>query len=309
MSDIYVKAWIEGREDEAQETDVHYRSLDGTGNFNWRMIFPVDYLDVETCHVVKKKSILPSLGGGGVVEEKRKPTIVFQVWDNDMFSADDFLGEFRLDLTATPVPAKTAEKCQLDILPEIRRKLEERARKKEKEEMESQSKKLDEEKSFVRKCFPFVCDRSGYSLLSDDALSAGKSAQSSNCVNLFEQKRIKGFFPFVAADEASSADGGPELAGKLEVELEVVTSFESESHPAGKGREEPNANPTLDPPQRPETSFLWIASPWKSLKHVIWKKFRKFIVKFLVIALITVFILLLLYSLPETINKKIWGVL
>ena len=39
MSDIYVKAWIDGREDEAQETDVHYRSLDGTGNFNWRLSY------------------------------------------------------------------------------------------------------------------------------------------------------------------------------------------------------------------------------------------------------------------------------
>lgn len=34
-SDIYVKGRLKGPEDE-QSTDVHYRSLTGEGNFNWR---------------------------------------------------------------------------------------------------------------------------------------------------------------------------------------------------------------------------------------------------------------------------------
>lgn len=41
MSDIYVKGWINGLDDDKQETDIHYRSLTGEGNFNWRFIFPV----------------------------------------------------------------------------------------------------------------------------------------------------------------------------------------------------------------------------------------------------------------------------
>ena len=54
MSDIYVMGWLQGI-DEKQETDVHYRSLDGEGNFNWRMVFPFNYLVAEQTMVVKKK--------------------------------------------------------------------------------------------------------------------------------------------------------------------------------------------------------------------------------------------------------------
>ena len=54
MSDIYVTGWMKGI-DEKQETDVHYRSMDGEGNFNWRFVFPFNYLVSEQTMVVKKK--------------------------------------------------------------------------------------------------------------------------------------------------------------------------------------------------------------------------------------------------------------
>jgi hypothetical protein len=38
--------WLKGPED-AQSTDVHYRSLTGEGNFNWRFVFPFEYLAAE----------------------------------------------------------------------------------------------------------------------------------------------------------------------------------------------------------------------------------------------------------------------
>lgn len=42
MSDIYVKGWLENVDD-SQFTDIHYRSLNGEGNFNWRMLFKFKY--------------------------------------------------------------------------------------------------------------------------------------------------------------------------------------------------------------------------------------------------------------------------
>lgn len=42
-------------EDDKQKTDVHYRSLDGDGNFNWRFIFGFDYLPAEQLCVVSRK--------------------------------------------------------------------------------------------------------------------------------------------------------------------------------------------------------------------------------------------------------------
>ena len=38
---------VEGMKKDAQETDVHFRSLTGEGNFNWRMVYKFDYLPAE----------------------------------------------------------------------------------------------------------------------------------------------------------------------------------------------------------------------------------------------------------------------
>lgn len=47
--------WMPGMEDQKQKTDVHYRSLDGDGNFNWRFIFGFEYLPAEQLCVVSRK--------------------------------------------------------------------------------------------------------------------------------------------------------------------------------------------------------------------------------------------------------------
>ena len=39
------------------------------------------------------------------------------------------------------------------------------------------------------------------------------------------------------------------VQGKLEMTLELLTQQEAEEKPAGSGRDEPNLNPTLDPPK------------------------------------------------------------
>jgi len=46
--------WLRGM-DETQKTDVHYRSMDGEGNFNWRFVFPFEYIPSEQVMVVSKK--------------------------------------------------------------------------------------------------------------------------------------------------------------------------------------------------------------------------------------------------------------
>ena len=47
-------SWLRG-EDETQKTDVHYRSMDGEGNFNWRLVFPFEYIPPEQVMVIRKK--------------------------------------------------------------------------------------------------------------------------------------------------------------------------------------------------------------------------------------------------------------
>jgi len=44
MSDIYVRAFMRGMEGKKQKTDTHYRSLNGEGNFNWRLVYRFMYV-------------------------------------------------------------------------------------------------------------------------------------------------------------------------------------------------------------------------------------------------------------------------
>uniref|UniRef100_A0A671Z1B9 Fer-1 like family member 6 n=1 Tax=Sparus aurata TaxID=8175 RepID=A0A671Z1B9_SPAAU len=112
-SDIYVKGWLKGLEDDRQETDVHYNSLTGEGNFNWRFVFPFNYLPAEKV-LTKRESIL-SLDK---TEQKLPAILILQVWDFETLSSDDFLGTVELDLHGFPRGAKTAKSCKADMLTE-----------------------------------------------------------------------------------------------------------------------------------------------------------------------------------------------
>ena len=110
MSDIYVKGWLV--EENKQETDIHYRSLTGEGNFNWRFVFPFDYMLAEKKMVIKRKE---SMFSWDETEFKIPARLVLQVWDADHFSADDFLGSITLDLNKMPKGTKTAKSCGIEL--------------------------------------------------------------------------------------------------------------------------------------------------------------------------------------------------
>nr|XP_061826902.1 fer-1-like protein 6 isoform X1 [Nerophis lumbriciformis] len=111
-SDIYIKGWLKGLEDDRQETDVHYNSLTGEGNFNWRFVFPFSYLPAEKVLVVKKRDNIFSLDK---TEQKLPAILILQVWDFETLSSDDFLGTLELDLHGFPRGAKTAKSCKGDV--------------------------------------------------------------------------------------------------------------------------------------------------------------------------------------------------
>ena len=63
--------------------------MNGEGNFNWRFVFPLEYLPTEKMMVIKKKEHFYSLTKA---EKRLPPILTMQIWDNDLFSPDDFLG-------------------------------------------------------------------------------------------------------------------------------------------------------------------------------------------------------------------------
>ncbi|XP_047438026.1 dysferlin isoform X1 [Mugil cephalus] len=241
MSDIYVKGWLDGHEFNKQKTDVHYRSLGGEGNFNYRFLFPFHYLPAEQLCVIDRKEHFWSVDKA---ETKLVPRLTIQIWDNDKFSFDDYLGHLVMDLNHMPRPAKTPEKCDLQLLDQPADKL----------------------------------------------------------VSLFEQKTVKGWWPCTC-----NQNGEKIIAGKVEMSLEIVSEHEHGERPAGLGRDEPNINPHLEEPQRPETSFLWFSSPYKTLKYILWRRFKWFIILFIILFFILLFLGVFLYSFPNYAAMKMVG--
>ncbi|NXL77191.1 DYSF protein, partial [Leptocoma aspasia] len=89
MSDIYVSGWLDGLPEQRQHTDIHYRSLDGSGAFNWRFVFPFEFLAAEKLCAIRRKEHVWSLDETLL---KVPPKLILQLWDNDKFKADDLLG-------------------------------------------------------------------------------------------------------------------------------------------------------------------------------------------------------------------------
>ncbi|XP_078254560.1 fer-1-like protein 6 [Rhinoraja longicauda] len=232
-SDIYIKGWLKGKEEDKKETDVHYNSLTGEGNFNWRFIFPFDYLPAERLMVISKKHSKFSLHK---TERKVPAILILQVWDFERLSSNDFLGSVELDLNGFPCGEKSAKKCGLHMI---------------------------EEGAQIK------------------------------LISIFQQKRLRGWWPLEKSGE---------LTGKVEAEFHLLTAKESEKNPVGSGRKEPEP---LEKPNRPDTSFTWFMQPLKFVYYFIWKNYKKYIIIGLILLIITLFIVLLIYTLPAAISTRI----
>uniref|UniRef100_A0A8C7S7F8 Otoferlin a n=1 Tax=Oncorhynchus mykiss TaxID=8022 RepID=A0A8C7S7F8_ONCMY len=239
-SDIFVRGWLKGQQEDKQDTDVHYHSLTGEGNFNWRFVYPFDYLMAEEKIVISKKE---SMFSWDETEYKIPARLTLQVWDADHFSADDFLGTIELDLNRFPRGAKTAKQCSINMV---------------------------------------------------------QNQAELPCISIFKQKRVKGWWPFVARDENDEM----ELTGKVEAELHLMSAEEAEKSPVGLGRNEPDP---LEKPNRPDTSLMWFVNPLKSIRYFIWHNYRWLILKALGLLLLLLLLGLFLYSFPGYLVKKMLG--
>lgn len=75
VSDLFVKVSINSTQ--FKETDTHYRAQNGVASWNWRMKFPIDFT------------------------EGSKVILAVQLWDRDIFSKNDSIGDQSLEITKT----------------------------------------------------------------------------------------------------------------------------------------------------------------------------------------------------------------
>lgn len=87
--------------------------------------------------------------------------------------------------------------------------------------------------------------------------------------------------------------------------LEIVAEHEHEERPAGVGRDEPNMNPKLEDPKRPETSFLWFTSPYKTLKYILWRRYKWLLILAIVLFVLLLFLGIFIYAFPNYAAMKL----
>jgi hypothetical protein len=70
-TDLYIKLHIDDKD--KKNTDTHYRSMHGNASFNYRTIMDFDY-------------------------PRDDYNLTIQAWDRDLFSGNDYICEWNLDL-------------------------------------------------------------------------------------------------------------------------------------------------------------------------------------------------------------------
>ncbi|KAG7261737.1 hypothetical protein CRUP_023724 [Coryphaenoides rupestris] len=195
-----IEIWLKGQQEDKQDTDVHYHSITGEGNFNWRFVYPFDYLMAEEKIVISKKESMFA-------------------WDETEYKIPARLN-LQLDLNRFPRGAKTPKQCTIEMV---------------------------------------------------------TNEADMPMVSIFKQKRIKGWWPFVARNE--------------EDEFELT----AEKSPAGEGRNEPEP---LEKPNRPDIALLWFLIPFKAMKHLVCDQYRWLVIKLVFLLLLVAILGLFIYNMP-----------
>lgn len=56
--------------------------------------------------------------------------------------------------------------------------------------------------------------------------------------------------------------------------------------------------------RRPETSFFWFTNPCKTMKFIVWRRFRCLFIGLILLTIVILFIAILLYSLPVRTDQR-----
>nr|XP_003471747.2 fer-1-like protein 5 [Cavia porcellus] len=113
-------------------------------------------------------------------------------------------------------------------------------------------------------------------------------------ISLFKKKIVTGWWPCQVQE-----DDKWRLSGKVKMTLEVLSEKEALTRPAGQGQSEPNQYPTLHPPLRASSAFMWLRSPIRTLCLGLCKRYRCKILTFLLLLGIGFLLFKFIYSAPN----------
>ncbi|VDK69080.1 unnamed protein product [Litomosoides sigmodontis] len=299
-ADIYLKVFLNGS-DKEEKTDVHYRSLDGYGSFNWRFIFDFDFDIWEKKiamytkkHLLSKKSLL-------LVD----PILFVQIWDNNKFGKDGYVGQLALDLLSFDEAQMDADEMyNVDYACEKRNRC---ACCVKGCSCLCGIRKQEQKKKIIPlpRAPPYMSGRVGQ-------------------FSLFQQRTTYGWWPCVSTSlpdeqkldfdakkkkDDDFNDQKPYMTGAVELELTLLTAKEAKLDPVGKKRRKPNHSPYLPQPNRLRLDQFWCLSRVKACCSLCWTGWGKQCVIITTIVLIgMVLIVSTIYKLPDIITTKVFNV-
>ncbi|VBB28074.1 unnamed protein product, partial [Acanthocheilonema viteae] len=299
-ADIYLKVFLNGSS-KKEKTDVHYRSLDGYGSFNWRFVLDFDFDIWEKKiaiyikkHLLSKKSLL-------LVD----PILFVQIWDNNKFRKDGYIGQLALDLLSFDEAQMDADEMyNVDYAREKRNRC-----------------------GSCVKCCSCLCNirkqerkKKIIPLPRAPPYISGRVGQFS----LFRQRTAYGWWPCISTslsdeqkldfDAKKKKDDDftaqkPYVTGAVELELTLLTAKEAKLDPVGRKRGKPNHSPYLPEPNRPRLDQFWCLSRAKACCSLCWTSWGKqCIIITLVILIGVVLIVSTVYKLPGIIATKVFNV-
>ncbi|KAF1773512.1 C2 domain [Phytophthora cactorum] len=296
LSDLFVKCWLQNRDDKSQSTDTHWRAKHGRASFNWRMKF-----DVELPLDPKRRQIM---------------------WDRDVVY-DDCLADAVVDLTSFLKTAfKTKQSVNVFAKPKPIRIRGTESMPYEGASRRSGYSAMEDASSSARLRSPrsdeviiSISEEEGQGsdrkpLLSGDKAdidddeeteSEDVDADMENAESLvksFMHRLGMGEDPedasWLTMTTRDSHTGDRIRAGELLVSVEILPKHLAEVRSAGLGRGEPNNFPFLpEPADRLHLSAMW--NPCYVLEALMGPKYYRALASFF---LCTLFVMLVLFAGP-----------
>ncbi|CAD6184820.1 unnamed protein product [Caenorhabditis auriculariae] len=305
VGDLYVKVFVNGML-KSEKTDVHYRSLDGCGEFNWRILLNIDYNPWEKKVVAKTKTRFFRKAREDLVD----PLIIIQLWDKNRFKKDKLLGEIELDLTRFMEGINEPEDIGIFA----------------KKDRKRWCGKCCSRRNCLVKCCTclFTCTVMSCAALCCCCCYKRKkkkevkpfpkppkyvvAPEDVGYLSMFETQSIWGWWPMLTSKSPGTDAVGAKkkdddleedqqyVMGLVEMEMMLVTSEEAKVDPVGRKRKKPNHSPYLEAPHRSAWNAFWFTSRVRPCARWFWKKFGCALLVWVLIILLIFFFIYAIFT-------------